>query len=89
MNSQAETEDLQERAMRLEEILVEMKELLFEAKELTEGTNCEDRAKAYWVGHIAMALDDDHSYLGSVSCTLQDTINELTEDDEDNEENEA
>lgn len=43
-----------------------------------------ERAKAYWTAHIAMAVDDDHGYLGGSMCTVQSTINELYEfiDDE-------
>lgn len=88
---------------RLNEIKTEMKNLLGEAQEIIRGATFNDgsghartiweRAKAYWVGHMAMAIDDDHMYVGS-NHSLQDTISELEEmlsedEDEDEEEDEG
>lgn len=67
--------------------LVEIKEkminLIDEARQVVEGTPAEARANAYWLAHLRCALDDDHGYLGGSMCTLQDSINELREDEED------
>ena len=64
-------EDLYERMTSL------VGELSDAASQLPDGTD--DRAKAYWVAQLQMALNDDHSYLGSGSHTLWDTLEELRE----------
>ena len=71
------TEDIE----RLSEIKDEMKELLGEADQLIRGAGgiAYERARAYWLGHIAIALDDDHEYAGGSMCTMQDTIDDLGE----------
>ena len=74
---------------RLEEILDEFKVLIFEASTIVRKSGNERahaRAKAYWIGHITTALDSDHSYLGSSMTTMQDTINELSDREENSEE---
>lgn len=74
-------------ARRLQEIKDEMKELLDEARRIVRGTSEDARAKAYWYGHIACALDSDHSFLGGNSCTMQETCDRLSgQVDEDEEE---
>jgi hypothetical protein len=72
-----------ERAERLAEIKDEMLELLREAARLTRDTPEEDRARSYWLAHIRIALDDEHSYLGGSMCTMQETIEALEEGDDD------
>ena len=76
---------------RLVEIKDEMKNMLEEAKELIR-RNASDwvynRAKSYWIGHIAMALDEEHDFMGSDGVTFQNTIDEVEvegnmEDEED------
>lgn len=70
---------------RLEAIKNEMKELLDEAKRLVLSESREQgqniiyqRAKSYWIGHIATALDSDSDYLSSKSdVTFEKTIEEL------------
>lgn len=68
---------------RLEEIKEEMLELLDEADRLLSGAEgmVYDRAKAYWIPHIKMALTKEHDYLGGSMETLEDTIEELREPD--------
>lgn len=65
---------------RLVEIKDEMKNMLEEAKELIR-RNASDwvyqRAKSYWIGHIAQALDDESDYMGSATVTFQNTIDEI------------
>ena len=41
------------------------------------------RAKAYWLAHVTMALTRDHDYLGGSMVTMQDTLTELLEAAED------
>jgi hypothetical protein len=83
--------DYVERGERLEEIAQEMSMLLGEAESLVRGTPEESRAKSYWVAHIAMALSDDHSYMGRNMSTMAESARELmaydgSEDDDEEEE---
>jgi len=70
---------------RLREIQQEMLELLEEAKGIvsrkrkTHRTTVE-RMKAYWHGHIAMALSDDHEYVGKDGATMEDAIKDIEGD---------
>ena len=69
---------------RFEEIRDEIKELVYEARGMLPRNSIEyERAKSYWIPHILMALDSDHDYLGGSMFTMQDTINDLTIEDED------
>jgi len=80
-------EDHTEEADRLEEIHDEMQELLGEAKQLIQRfVHVRARAEAYWIPQIAMALSNEHDYLGSGSYTLAETIKDLCEDSESEEE---
>ena len=74
---------------RLEDIKEEIKELMHEAKRLVQSGAKKanrpiiyERAKSYWLPHIFMALDKDHDYLGGSMTTMEDTINEIGDDDE-------
>jgi len=71
-----------ERAERLSEIKEQMLELLRAARGIVRGTSEEDRAGAYWLAHLRVALDSDHSYLGGSMCTMQETIEALEAADE-------
>lgn len=64
---------------RLKEIQEQMQDLLSEAKEIIRrGPKWNyDRAKSYWLAHVEMGLSNEHSYLGSAGCSMDDTINEL------------
>lgn len=67
-----------EQVDRLAEIKDEVIELLNEANRIVSGTSEEQRAHSYWYAHARMAMDDEHSYLGSGGCTLQDSIEGLS-----------
>lgn len=69
---------------RFEEIKDQIKELLEEAISLVPSAES-DRAESYWYAHISMALDEDHDYLGGSMCSMQDTINEWHDGDDDEE----
>lgn len=72
-----------ELADELAEIKAGMHELLDRARDLLRGTGAiKNRAEAYWLAHIATALDDDHGYCGGSMCTMDDTIRELSGDDD-------
>ena len=71
----------------LEEIKEQIKESIQEAKNLLKqvgSSTIESRAKSYWIAQLLIALDNDHDYLGGAGCTMQDTIDEISEyiDDE-------
>lgn len=70
----------QEMADRLQEIHQQMMELLEESITIVRQSGKKslyDRAKAYWHPHIAMALSDDHSYIGKDGATMEEAVNAL------------
>tara|TARA_Y200000002_G_scaffold382867_1_gene401764 strand:+ start:3011 stop:3238 length:228 start_codon:yes stop_codon:yes gene_type:complete len=67
-----------------EEIKHQIKELLEEAIRLVPDSE-EARARSYWYSQIVTALDDDHEYMGSSMCSMQDTIDEWHDGEEDDE----
>ena len=75
-------------AERLQEILEEMKGLLDEAEQLIRRNGMPityERARSYWIAHIRRALDKDHSYLGGSMFTMEETIRDLEEPEDDEE----
>lgn len=78
--------DYSEAIDRLLEIRDEIKELIHEARGLLpRDSMIERRAESYWIGHILTALDDDSGYCGRSMCSLQDSIDELSELDSEDE----
>lgn len=73
---------------RLEEIKVAVLELIGEAEEIVRrGDNVVyARAKAYWIPHVIGALTKEHEYLGGSMQTMEETIEELREHHEPEEE---
>ena len=74
---------------RLQEIYEEMAKLLQEARKLMEScgnTHYYERARGYWLGHMASALGDVEG-AGLSMCSMKDTLNQLegnlVEEDED------
>lgn len=81
-------EKLQQIADELRELQAQMLECLDQAKRLIEQTGQHitlQRAEAYWLAHVRIALTNDHGYLGGSMCSMEDTIEEIagSEDDED------
>ena len=74
-----------ELADELVEIQQEMLELLDRARQLLHAAPnmTRQRAEAYWLPHATMALTNDHGYLGGSMVTMQNTITELAEANED------
>jgi len=72
-------------AEELGHIKDQIKDLLEEARYIVEhvGGQIEARATSYWLPHIAMALDSDHGYLGGSMATMQSTIDEILEQEDD------
>lgn len=68
--------------LRFEEIKEQIKELLDEALDLVPEGGAKARAKAYWYPHIVMALDNDHEYMGGSMCSMQDTLEEFYDEEE-------
>lgn len=76
---------------RILEITDEIRELLAEAMNLVskEGRYMDrERARAYWYGHIIIALGGDHGYMGRSMCSMEDTARELMEDEGEDEDEE-
>lgn len=74
--------DLVEITMELEELRQELLEGLDRAAQLLRAAGCEGacaRAEAYWLAHARMALTREHPYLGGSMVTMDDTIAELIE----------
>lgn len=72
---------------RFEEIICEMQELVDEAISLVP-KNSRARAQAYWYANITTLISHDHDYLGQSICSMQDTLNEFDDYDEDEHDNE-
>jgi len=70
---------------RFEEIKEQIKELLEEAIDLVPD-HARARANAYWYAHISTSLDDDHDYMGGSMCSMQDSLEEFDDVEEDEEE---
>lgn len=73
-------EKRQEIIDELREIQMQMLECLEQAKTLIKQSGQEmtlQRAEAYWLAHIRIALTNDHGYLGNSMCSMEDTIAEI------------
>jgi len=74
---------------RILAISEEIIDLLDEAMSLVRGVGTPTeiaRARSYWLGHIRMSLNEDHGYMGSGTCTMEDTARELMVEEEEAEE---
>tara|TARA_B100000035_G_scaffold308280_1_gene312701 strand:- start:186 stop:422 length:237 start_codon:yes stop_codon:yes gene_type:complete len=71
---------------RFEEIIGEIKELLEEALGLVPDGISRSRAESYWYGNMIVNVTNDHGYMGGSMCSMQDTLEEFDEIDEDKEE---
>lgn len=78
---------------RLDELRLMIKEAIRIARDIVDrlpSDGCQGRAKAYWIPQICIALDDDHDWMNRGMCTMQETINDLADladcDEEDHEE---
>ncbi len=70
-------EQLEEKIDQAEEIYEEMLERVGEIQEVFRGTEDYDRAKAYFLAQLQMAMNDDHMYLGGGSYTFENGIESL------------
>ena len=65
---------------RFEEIMVEIKELLDEALELVPEGFSRSRAQSYWYATMIMNVTDDHDYMGGCMVGMQDTLEEIDQE---------
>ena len=82
------TRDRQEIVDELAEIQSQILELVEQARALLRRNELRGalmRAESYWIAHVTTAISNNHGYLGKSMVSLQDTIDEIKdgEDDED------
>lgn len=68
---------------RFEEIIGEINELLEEAIDLVPEGIARDRAKSYWYAQMIVNISEDHEYMGGSMHSMQDTLEEFDDEDED------
>ncbi len=79
------TGDRQEMVDELGEIQSQILELVKRARALLRNNEYQGalaRAESYWIAHVTTAISNNHGYLGGSTVSLQDTIEEI-ENDED------
>ena len=81
------TRDRQEIVDELGEIQSQILELVEQARALLRRHQLQGalmRAESYWIAHVTTAISNNHGYLGKSMVSLQDTIDEIkdAEDDE-------
>ncbi|MFA5048266.1 MAG: hypothetical protein WC516_04560 [Patescibacteria group bacterium] len=72
------------------EIKEKMKELIGDAKYILKSApeHTWNRAKYYWISAIECVIDNDNDWVSARTPTFEDTINELSIDDEEEYEDE-
>ena len=79
------TRDRQEIVDELGEIQSQILELVEQARALLRRNELQGalmRAESYWIAQVTTAISNNHGYLGKSMVSLQDTIEEI-ENDED------
>ena len=79
------TRDRQEIVDELGEIQSQILEWVEQARALLRRNELQGalmRAESYWIAHVTTAISNNHGYLGGSTVSLQDTIEEI-ENDED------
>lgn len=74
-----------ESMQRLYEIQHELEALVEESTELLRDLGDRSvllRAESYWLAQIRIAIGGDHGYLGGAGCSLEDTLIELEQNEE-------
>jgi hypothetical protein len=65
---------------RLKNIKDQIKDLANEALNILDTNSTEyNKAYSYWYPHILIELDKENSWLAGSMCNLEDTINEVAE----------
>lgn len=81
----ATTAKRQEIVDELGEIQSQMLELVEQARALLRRNDLQGalmRAESYWIAHVITAVSNDHGYLGGSMVNLQNTIDEIKNDDD-------
>ncbi len=74
----------QEIVDELGEIQSQILELVEQARGLLRRNDLQGalmRAESYWIAHVITAVSNDHGYLGGSMVSLQNTIDEIKNDD--------
>ena len=66
---------------RFDEIRYEIQNLIEEALSLLP-ENLQSQAESYWYAQMCMALYNDHQFLGSSGCSMEDTYKNWEESNE-------
>ena len=74
---------------RFEEIIDEIKELLEEAIDLVPEGVARSRAESYWYAHMIVNVSEDHEYMGGSMHSMQDTLEEFDDDEDEEYDDEA
>jgi len=74
--------EMEEIANELEEIKENIADLMHQAASLVDSTDQAGAARAYWIGHILGALDNESEYMGGSMTTMQDSIDAIREDED-------
>lgn len=75
----------QEIVDELGEIQSQILELVDQARGLLRRNDLQGalmRAESYWIAHVITAVSNDHGYLGGSMVSLQNTIDEIKNDDD-------
>lgn len=75
----------QEIVDELGEIQSQILELVDQARGLLRRNDLQGalmRAESYWIAHVITAVSNDHGYLGGSMVNLQNTIDEIKNDDD-------
>ena len=79
------TRDRQEIVDELGDIQSQILELVEQARALLRRNGLQGalmRAESYWIAHVITAVSNDHGYLGGSMVSLQNTIDEIKNDDD-------
>lgn len=80
------TRDRQEIVDELGEIQSQILELVDQARGLLRCNGLQGalmRAESYWIAHVTTAISNNHGYLGKSMVSLQDTIDEIEDGEDD------
>ena len=74
-----------ELAEELRDVQEQIRDLLNEAKSILRRADrsIRQRAEGYWLAQLTMALDNNHGYLGRAGATMESTIDELADFEDD------
>ena len=80
------TRERQEIVDELGEIQSQILELVDQARALLRRNELQGalmRAESYWIAHVTTAISNNHGYLGGSTVSLQDTIDEIKDAEND------